>query len=1101
MSNIDVAVRQHLEAVKALLNVRQYAKERFGIVLNHDDKASCVIHGPERTPSQHFYSNGFYCFGCKQSGDFITLYKHFYPDASFLDALDDGANFVGMGPCPRNNWSQEDYENYRQEREELQRVSDIFLDAAIYFQDQLALNEYAQRDLKERWGLTEEFWQRKKVGYAPKDRAALITHLVGKGHARENVLQTGLVKLRDDGSPQPAFRGRIIFPYWVGARIAYFIGRATKQTPQLFGGHDETGDAIWKDPPKYKKLPVCKDGNDISPVVKNVLYGMDFLHDARYPEIVITEGIADAMKAEQHGIPVVSPVTVRLKRADFEAYIDLFRRKERIYIINDNEESHRGEDGAMDIAEMLEAHGCNVRVAIIPRPEGVDKIDLADAMRMADDPTEVVQQLKSSSRYPLVHKILSIDPGSDDMERNEQISSLREGWARLPEAQFPAVMDIVQGHFGLNSKHRQGLESSIKKAVKEERKREKAEEEKRQADQRRQIAQGMNLKDRIAFELDSNGAGMNVLMNIRDWIIEWLKDNGAKFYCLYMEGTGVIYYKKKIYKGGSHNFYLLMDQIAGLNKKLKIHQAIIEYLNNHLLANGSQINELPWTSTQEDGCKYFNLSDEEREELICIDPEAETIEVVQNGHNKHNLVLQGPIKMAKPFIYDPNVTIEEGLDLIEKYIFRNMTCDVKDRYFIVAWLFLQFFVDDIGTRPILQLNGDTSSGKTTCAKMISQLMYSNVVLEHNSTMASIYQTSTTHPLILMDNIEVDHLTQDLKSFLVASATNAGRHKMSTVNPGEIIQQNPHNMLISTSVELFRLKELIERAMIINFDEKNQREGFNEKRILTSIAKNRNKILSAMLKISLRAYVQVRDDANWEETERIIREDYPDNTKKRHMSALVHMWFIVKEVCRHIQWSYNYVKADEEGVLEDARIDFGNTHPDMIHHEIFGSWMFTQNITHREVTAGANDILYFLDSLYKIWTNKGLSGQDDWDEHQEYRKRDFVEKYQVSFGCENGVDYLLCSYADLHYAFSQLSNLAVRYHTPDPGNLRARLKDGKKILREGGWVVGVNARRKNSKRMHLFVPNSDPDKYRALEEKFGNHDFRWMHHAHLKVVNN
>ena len=1094
MSTIDDATRQHVQSVKDLLNVRRYAQERLGISIDKEDKSSCFMHSGDREPSLHFYSNGYFCFGCEAHGDFIALFQHFYPDAGFLAAIDDGSEFVGMQPCPRREWTKEDYVAYKADRDELKLISDIYLSTAKYFQENLAENSYARQDIQDRWGLEEWFCEKKRVGYAPVDRGALFSHLTGLDFKEEQIFKSGLVKRTERGDLNPVFRGRIVFPYWVGARIAYFIGRSTPDTPDLYAGKDEAGEVIWRDPPKYKKLPVYrpdKDGN-ISHHVQNVLYGMDFLHDARYEDIVITEGIADAMKAEQHGIPVVSPVTVRLKRADFERHIELFKKKRRIYIINDNEENRSGERGAMDIADMLEAAGCSVRIAIIPRPEGVDKVDLADVMRDAEDPKEVIDALKKSSRPPLLHKILSIDPDADEMERNEQILSHKASWASVMAAQLPVMMDVIQKHFGMKARQRNAIETSIKKIIKEEEKRRKDEADRDEAANRQNNIQNMRLKDRIMFELESTDSGMSSAERISRWVTDWFRDDEAKFYYLKDHDVGIVYFRRKLLQEGTTGYYVMMDEHTGLNRRFKIHQAILEYIRLAIIRDGAPIQALSWITTK-DGVKYYNLSGEANDTLICIDPAKRDVEVVPNGNNKHGLLLGSPIRM-NPFEYDPGVDVAEGMRLFEDLIFRNMTCSTRDKYLVTAWNFLPFFVDSIGTRPILQFNGSASSGKTTTAKMLSTLLYGEARHEFGSTIAAIYDVSANSPCIYWDNKEAKNTREDEIEFLIAAATRARRQKKGSAGVGDVVQQEPQSMVLSTGIELFNRNELISRTLFVTFDEMYQREGFSEERVLRSIKKHRNIILSAMIKIVHRVTSSLIDDEMQDLIEDRIRRDYPDNAKKRNMSAFIHMWAALEEVCKHIRHSYSYYDMGGNEVA-DREVRFENN-PSMPHHDVFGSWVFSQNATHFDVNTGSNNILYFLCTLKKIWDNKDL-GDGDWDEHQEQRIREFLDLYQIRFYEHQGVQFLLCSYPDLHYAFSKIANPSVPYDISDPNNLRVRVKDAKKILKKGGWAVGPNVRRSKSQRRHLFVPLGSSGDLVTLEEKYGH--IKWLDEDKLALV--
>jgi len=57
------------------------------------------------------------------------------------------------------------------------------------------------------------------------------------------------------------------------------------------------------------------------------------------------------------------------------------KKLDKVYICNDNEESNVGRDGALKTAVLLENEGIPVRIVILPRPEEVNKVDIAEYMK------------------------------------------------------------------------------------------------------------------------------------------------------------------------------------------------------------------------------------------------------------------------------------------------------------------------------------------------------------------------------------------------------------------------------------------------------------------------------------------------------------------------------------------------------------------------------------------------------------------------------------------------------------------------------------------------------------------------------------------------
>ena len=158
----------------------------------------------------------------------------------------------------------------------------------------------------------------------------------------------------------PFFDGRIVFPYWSRGQVVFMIGRRTPWTP----------DHEWEKS-KYKKLAVRNDRNNshVAPCIRNdVLYNEDVLL-TRPERVIITEGVTDCISLMEHGFPVVSPVTVQIREADWERLLPKLAGVKTVYICQDNEVSEAGMQGALKTARILAQHGIATRVAVLPLGE------------------------------------------------------------------------------------------------------------------------------------------------------------------------------------------------------------------------------------------------------------------------------------------------------------------------------------------------------------------------------------------------------------------------------------------------------------------------------------------------------------------------------------------------------------------------------------------------------------------------------------------------------------------------------------------------------------------------------------------------------------
>lgn len=225
-----------------------------------------------------------------------------------------------------------------------------------------------------KWGLTDETIDKYKIGYAPGggDATALQAAL-SEVFPVELIRSSGLFNASNKGWVSH-YQDRIVFPYWLGGNVVYSIARSMAE-----GEKDKYLKHLTKGP-KHKY---------VDPSIKNVIFGQDSLKGADH--CIITEGITDCLMVLQAGIPCVSPVTVQFQKDDYIPIVTLVKGLKTVYVCNDNETSRSGAKGAKKTVSLLQSEGINVCVIDLPRPEGVDKIDLADFLR--DNPVDDFKEL------------------------------------------------------------------------------------------------------------------------------------------------------------------------------------------------------------------------------------------------------------------------------------------------------------------------------------------------------------------------------------------------------------------------------------------------------------------------------------------------------------------------------------------------------------------------------------------------------------------------------------------------------------------------------------------------------------------------------------
>lgn len=312
--------------------------------------------------------NIYHCFNCGQGGDIFTWLGHLRYGANYKDTdpemfgsvLREMADFAKV---PLNE-REVDVKAATERR----GLEDIYQLVADFYHSQLPPDQRSW--LHGRYGLTDETIDTLRLGFASTAKNGLVEHLQSKGVCNEDICKTGLVLRWENGEMVDLFQGRLIFPYWRRGKPVYFIGRQTDQTP----------DKEWEQG-KYKKQMVHSEKHSyVSQQVRNdYFYAEDVVLGT--DTLFLTEGVTDCIIANQYGFPCISPVTVRFRDADHPKLIELTKRATSIYIVNDNENNEAGRKGALATAAELWGNGKIARFVELPKPDGIDKIDLNDFLR------------------------------------------------------------------------------------------------------------------------------------------------------------------------------------------------------------------------------------------------------------------------------------------------------------------------------------------------------------------------------------------------------------------------------------------------------------------------------------------------------------------------------------------------------------------------------------------------------------------------------------------------------------------------------------------------------------------------------------------------
>ncbi len=308
--------------------------------------------------SASFFVNdqkGFYhCFSSGKHGDAIDFLME-VERLSFPEAVQRLAEAAGV-PVPEETAAAPD----PAKKSRFESMLKALEDAARFFEAELRRQKGAEaRAYLAKRQLPEADWGLFRLGWAPNSRHGLRDHLAQAGHARDIMVEAGLlIAPEDGGEPYDRFRGRIMFPICdPRGRLVAFGGRTldpnerakylnSPETP-LF----EKGRLLYRFPEARKAAGADKNAR-----------------------IVIAEGYMDVIALERAGIPAVAPLGTALT----EDQLALLWRvsPEPVLCFDGDAAGQRAAFRAIDRALPKVAPGRTLRFAALP-----DKLDPDDLIR------------------------------------------------------------------------------------------------------------------------------------------------------------------------------------------------------------------------------------------------------------------------------------------------------------------------------------------------------------------------------------------------------------------------------------------------------------------------------------------------------------------------------------------------------------------------------------------------------------------------------------------------------------------------------------------------------------------------------------------------
>jgi DNA primase len=344
-----------IEQVAAALNIvdvvgSYFPLKRAGV----EFRALCPFH-QEKTPS--FYVNpakqSFYCFGCGRGGSvfqFVQEYEHIdFPEAVRRLAHRAAIPIIEAEPSPE----EQEKQNQRK------RLLRLHFEAADWFHRNLLrtkAGETARNYMRGRQ-LNIEIARQWRIGYAPNSWNAFRTWAVQAGFSKEELVFSGLVKLRDEGNPRSdvydRFRDRLMFP------ITNELGEVVAFSGRVLQAKAPGGKYI-----NSPESPLFSKGN--------LLFGLEKSKRviAQTGQAVVLEGQVDLIVAFAAGIEnVVAPLGTALT----ERHASLLQRFATEVILFFDADA-AGERAAERAIEVLYAAGLQVRLGKLPAGEDPDSL-------------------------------------------------------------------------------------------------------------------------------------------------------------------------------------------------------------------------------------------------------------------------------------------------------------------------------------------------------------------------------------------------------------------------------------------------------------------------------------------------------------------------------------------------------------------------------------------------------------------------------------------------------------------------------------------------------------------------------------------------------
>ncbi len=265
---------------------------------------------------------------------------------------------------------------------------------------------------------------------------------------------------------------------------------------------------------------------------------------------------------------------------------------------------------------------------------------------------------------------------------------------------------------------------------------------------------------------------------------------------------------------------MMMGMDPRINREIPMGRVIIEHVENVALQVAKGVS----ASTQ-------FLFDARRSELywrprkssqMVLMADAAGIREVRNGDNPGGaLLLLEDYALADWEWEGEGLAPNKALDWMWRELFSWIPAPDYQRVMVMAWLLAGMFKQLTSDRPVLRVMAPSASGKSHVLRMLASLMYAdhNMYDEPSTTVASLYSNAARRPLLMLDNIELQHLREKegLADLFISLATSAVKEKRKGGTDVETVREGVDCIAATTGIEPFNKTELINRFLYVQVD--------------------------------------------------------------------------------------------------------------------------------------------------------------------------------------------------------------------------------------------------------------------------------------------